>query len=139
MRRTQYPQAAVVIAYNRTGDADHALMLKVRDIVKAASQRDVFEAIIAKMRESREGQKVEKPVEAVEVLAKTYGLNDSEKGSVLENLIRGGDYSRYGMLNAVTATANDHESYDRATEFEAMGGKILDLPKQDWKVIAEAA
>lgn len=117
---------------------DRALMMKVRDIVKAASNRDVFETIVQKMRESKEGPKVEKPVEAVEVLAKSFTLNEGEKQSVLENLIRGQDYSRYGVLNAITATANNHESYDRATEFEQMGGKILDLPKSQWTEIAEA-
>lgn len=118
---------------------DQALMMKIHDIVKAASQRDVFDAIVAKMREATAGPKVEKPVEAVEVLAKAYTLNENEKSSVLEELIRGRDYSRYGMLNAVTATANGHESYDRATELEAMGGKVLDLPATDWQRIAEAA
>lgn len=118
---------------------DKALMLKVRDIVRAASQREVFDAIIAKMREAQEGPKLEKPVEAVELLSKNFGFNEGEKMSVLENLIRGGDYSRFGVLNAVTATANTHESYDRATEFEHLGGKILDLPKSDWKVLTEAA
>ena len=118
---------------------DKALMMKIHDIVKAASQPEVFQAIVQKMRDAKEGARVEKPVDAVEVLAKSFALNDSEKGSVLENLIRDGDYSRYGVLNAVTKTANDHESYDRATELEALGGKILDLPRSDWAVIAEAA
>lgn len=40
---------------------------------------------------------------------------------------------------AVTAVANDHESYDRATELEAMGGQILDRAANDWTVIAQAA
>lgn len=118
---------------------DAALMMKIHDIVKASSQPEVFNAIIAKMREATEGPKVIKPVEAVELLAKNYGLNDDEKGGVLESLIRGQDYSKYGMLNAVTSVANTHESYDRATELEAMGGKILDLPKRDWSVLAYAA
>jgi len=114
-------------------------MMKVRDIVVAASNREVFDSIVAKMREAREGQKVERPVEAVEILSKSFALDEGEKQSVLENLIRGQDYSKYGMLNAVTAVANEHGSYDRATELESFGGKILDLPKSEWRVIAEAA
>jgi hypothetical protein len=30
------------------------------------------------------------------------------------------------------------EDYDRATEFEAMGGKLIKLPSSEWKVMAEA-
>lgn len=118
---------------------DKALMLKIRDIVRACADPKVFSAIVEKMRSATEGPKVESPVNAVEVLAKSYGLNDTEKGSVLENLIRGQDYSRFGVLNAITATANTHDDYDRATEFESLGGKILDLPRKDWDVIATAA
>ena len=118
---------------------DEALMLQVRDMVMALSKPEFFTQIVDKMREAAESKKIEKPVEAVELLAKDFVLNEPEKQDVLENLIRGGDYSKGGALNAVTATANNHESYDRATELEAMGGKILDLPANQWKVIAEAA
>ena len=118
---------------------DQALMMKIRDIVAACSNPDVFNAIVEKMRAAKGGPQVAKPVEAVQVLSKSMGLNDTEQDSVLEQLIRGQDYSRFGMLNAVTATANTHPSYDRATELEAMGGRILDLSRKDWEVIAEAA
>jgi len=118
---------------------DKALMLKIHDIVRAASQRETFDAIVEKMREATQGPQLTSPVATVELLAKDHGLNEGEKQSVLENLIKGGDYSRYGVLNAATATANDHESYDRATEFENLGGKILDLTPDQWGVYAEAA
>jgi hypothetical protein len=42
------------------------------------------------------------------------------------------------MLNAVTKTANLVSDYDRATELEAVGGRILDLAANDWSVIAAA-
>lgn len=118
---------------------DKALMMKIRDIVRAASQEATFNQIVEKMREATKGPQIANPVAAVEVLAKNHTLNEREQQSVLENLIKGGDYSRYGVLNAVTATANNHESYDRATEFEGLGGKILDLTKNEWGQYVEAA
>ena len=118
---------------------DKALMLKVRDIVNGMANRQVFNKIVDKLREAKQGIIADNPVNTVEVLAKSYSLSDGEKTGVLESLIRGGDYSKYGVLNAVTNVANNHESYDRATELEALGGKILDLPKSEWKVLAEAA
>jgi len=33
----------------------------------------------------------------------------------------------------------DVESYDRATDFERMGGQLIELPANDWRRIAEAA
>jgi hypothetical protein len=54
-------------------------------------------------------------------------------------LIVGGDLTRWGFVNAVTATANHASSYDRASELEALGGQVLDLPRAEWREIAEAA
>jgi hypothetical protein len=75
---------------------------------------------------------------AVEVLAKTLSLRQDEKSLVLRHLIEGGEFSRFGLMNAVTRTAEDVESYDRATELEALGGAVVDLSSQDWQVIATA-
>jgi hypothetical protein len=43
------------------------------------------------------------------------------------------------MLNAVTAQAHSARDYDRAVEIEAMGGMLLDLPKNQWKEVLAAA
>jgi hypothetical protein len=51
---------------------------------------------------------------AGEVTAKAIiGLSENESGLVLNHLIHSGDLSKFGMLNAVTRTAEDIESYDR--------------------------
>ena len=70
--------------------------------------------------------------------AKHFGLNQNESGSVLTHLIQGGDLSAYGLLNAMTRTAQDLESYDRATELEGTASQILTLPSSTWKEIALA-
>ena len=50
---------------------------------------------------------------------------------MLKHLIKGGDLSAWALANAVTRAAADLESYDRATEFEALGGKVIELPVAD--------
>lgn len=77
--------------------------------------------------------------EAVKVLAKKNSLNEFEQGNILRHLIEGADLSKYGLLNAVTRTAQDVDDYDRATDLEALGGNILVLPRSEWKQLAEAA
>jgi hypothetical protein len=49
------------------------------------------------------------------------------------------DLSAYGLVNAVTHFSQDVEDYDRATEFEALGGKLIELALGDWKELAHAA
>jgi hypothetical protein len=79
------------------------------------------------------------PVKVVDFTAKRFGLTETEGKSVLRHLIEGGDLSRYGVWNAVTRTAEDVESYDRASEIERMGGHIVTLANSEWKELAAAA
>lgn len=79
------------------------------------------------------------PANVVEVLAKKVNASLDEQGGILRALIEGGDLSAWGLLNAVTAQAHTARSYDRAVEFEAAGGQLLDLSPKDWKEVLEAA
>jgi hypothetical protein len=58
---------------------------------------------------------------------------------VLRHLIIEGDLSGYGLVNAVTHYSQDVGGYDRATEFEALGGKLIELAPTEWKGLAQAA
>ena len=79
------------------------------------------------------------PVHSVEVLAQRYTLNEAERSGVLRHLVAGGDLSGYGLVNAVTHFSQEVEDYDRATEFEVLGGKLIELSASEWKPLAEAA
>jgi hypothetical protein len=117
---------------------DHAVLLKVRDVVRAAMSQNVFDRALEKFRIAK-GQKIEgNPAEAIEVLSKRLNFNESETGGILRHLIEGGDLSRWGVANAVTRHAQDVESYDRSTEMEQLGGRIIDLSKSDWSAISKA-
>ncbi len=56
----------------------------------------------------------------------------------MRHLIEGGDLSAYGLVNAVTHYSQDVEDYDRATEFEALGGRLIELTAGEWKSVVEA-
>ncbi len=118
---------------------DRSVLLKVRDVVRAAMDQAAFDRAIADMQMSTTRQITGDPAKAVEILANDFGLNETERGSVLRHLILGGDVSQYGVMNAVTRTAEDSESYDRATEIETLGGRLLDLPSSQWQRYAVAA
>jgi len=119
---------------------DRGVLLKVRDTVRALLDPKAHQERIDRMSEQTQ-QKIEaaNPADSIEVLANDFQLVESERGGILRHLIEGGDLSRYGLMNAVTRTAADSESYDRATELETIGGRILELPSSDWSRIAKAA
>lgn len=118
---------------------DKAFFLKVRDVVEAAVSEATFRQVAQKMQKARDIRLTGDPVKAVEVLANRYTLNESERAGVLRHLIVEGDLSAYGLVNAVTHFSQGVEDYDRATEFEALGGKLIELPASEWKALAEAA
>jgi hypothetical protein len=78
-------------------------------------------------------------VKTVEVLAQRYMLNDDERSGVLRHLIEDGQLSGYGLVNAVTHYSQAVDNYDRATEFEALGGRLIELTAQEWKGLVETA
>ncbi len=49
------------------------------------------------------------------------------------------DFSPYSRVNPVTHFSRDVEDYDRATEFEALRGKLSELAPGGWKELAHAA
>lgn len=118
---------------------DKALMLEARDVTAAVLSQTFLDRQIAAMREAA-GHPIEsRPDHTVTVLAKKEALTDAEHTSVLQHLIEGGDLSQYGLMNAVTRASQDVEDYDRATELESLGGKILTLHSSQWKELAQAA
>jgi hypothetical protein len=115
---------------------DQAFWLKVRDTLAGSLSETSFQQVIDNLKEAK-GAKIERdPVESVQELQKHYGLSDTEKNGVLANLLQSGDMNKFGMVNAITRTSQSLEDYDRATEFERLGGKVLELPRSDWQRMA---
>lgn len=118
---------------------DTALWAQVRDVVKAAFDRARFDALVDKV-EGSQADKIEGDVVKVVTLAsKRFGLNETEGKSILNHLIEGAELSRFGLYNAVTRAAQDAESYDRASDMERLGAQVIELPRAEWRELAQAA
>jgi hypothetical protein len=117
---------------------DKAFWLKVRDVIQGSFQQDVFEKIVQRMKLTTEQEITGSVEKAVELTGDKFGLNETERSGVLRNLIKGGDITQWGLVNAITRASQDVEDYDRATDLERLGGVVLELPKKDWQEIAQA-
>ena len=102
-------------------------------------RRGAFDSHVDKLRDTADRKITGKVVKAVEVLGQTTGLLQNEQEGILNKLISGADLSQYGMVQAVTAYSQEVDSYDRASELEELGGKIVDLTPSQWNPIATAA
>ena len=112
---------------------DRALMLKVRDTVKAVVDQTRFEKVVQMMRVAREAKITTNDIpQMVELASSDYGFTKKESSGILDHLIRDGEFSLYGLANAVTRTAQDAESYDRSTAMESIGYSILGMSREKW-------
>lgn len=119
---------------------DTAFVKQIRDTVSAAVDEARFARVVGLMQEAREAKLNTKDIpNLVQLTGKEFNITEDERGGVLQHLIEGNDLSLYGLSNAVTRYSQDVESYDRATELEGIGYKILTMHPSIWKHINQAA
>lgn len=106
---------------------DKAFFAKVGDVVRASVDETRFQTLVQQMRDATETPKMKDVQGTIERVGKLYDFTEGERQGVLGHLVEGGDLTGFGLLNAVTRFAQDVESYERATEMEEVGGKLLDL------------
>ena len=117
---------------------DTAFWMKVRDVIGASFKEEVFRASVDRLKNANERDITGSVEGAIEMVAKEFSLTEGEREGVLRNLIIESNLTQYGLLNAVTRTSAEVEDYDRATDLERVGGKILELPMPTWYKIATA-
>jgi hypothetical protein len=116
--------------------SNEAVWLQMRDIVRGSLDEQQFEGRLRTLHAATLNEICGPVTDVITKCEKTFGLTQVEGESVLEHLIRGGDLSQYGLHNAVTRSAQDNDSYDRASELERLGGRIIELPANDWQKLA---
>ena len=116
-----------------------AMFKMIRDVIEDTSTEVAFEQVTESIRTAQASTTIVRPIKAVEYAARELSLSSSEAEKVTESLISNRDYSKWGMVNAITHTANTVDDYDRASELEVLGGQVLTFPPRQWLKYAEAA
>jgi hypothetical protein len=105
---------------------DAAFWAELSDTIDAAVSEESFNAVMAKL-EGIATVELPSPKFAVEYVQSTYKFTSDEADAIMDNLIKGGDSTHYGLWNAVTALSHTTEDYDRAVEIERIGSQVLDI------------
>ena len=117
-----------------------AIALEMRDTIGHILSEENFARITGKMQAAASNEITANDLDAkVKELGRTVGFNQTEGDQILAYLIEGGDLTQYGMFNAVTRYAQDVDSYDRASDLEVVGGKVLELKPRQWENVRLAA
>jgi len=112
---------------------------QTRDVVASMSSEESLSKLLEQCRRAAESAEAQDPEQTIQVLAKTYGLSDTERSKALVNFIQDDDMTLWGAANAITKVANDHASYERSTELETLGSQIITMQLRDWDRVALVA
>ena len=118
---------------------DAAIWAKLRDYIKAICDGRVMDKLVAEMLKARADVITGNPADVIEVFGKKNNLTEDERGGLLRHFTNSGEATRYGLQWAVTRLAGEAEDYDRASELERLGGRVIELPRSDWQQLLKAA
>ncbi len=126
---------------------NHALELKLRDLVGVYSSREAFDEVLDKMKSAAadviEGEFTD-VTDVVNNLGKVMQLTKKENSDVLNGLMatigqsgfeQEKPLSRATLINAVTAVSH-RADVDDVDIWQRRGGKLLDMTRNDWNRIA---
>ena len=137
------------IAEKRKKERELKLKLQMRDIIASYGSREEFDNQIELFRKAKEDKiSTDKNMnDAVEELGKVMALSKKETSSVLEGLLntigqsgyeQGQPINKATLVNACTAVGNKAQP-DDVDFWQRLGGKVLNLNKNDWNRVALAS
>jgi len=112
---------------------DRALWSKVRDIIRATFDKQVFDGWVKRLRESV-WIGIEKPIKAVNNIVKHLGLTEEQKSQLLMHF---SEHTKYGLINAVTNLASQTKNVDEQIRLEEFAGTLLESPLKDFEFSGE--
>jgi hypothetical protein len=118
---------------------DKAFWLTVRDIIQGLFNEETFREVLALWQGAAKRSITTTVPEVVQVTLKQHHLPESMHSGILDHLIREGDFTQYGLGNAVTRYSQDIEAYDTAHELEEVGAEIIAMSPPHWSGLMQAA
>jgi len=103
--------------------------LKTRDAIKAFLSQEWLETQIAQI-EEKSDRELDKPEETIKQVTAKLRYTQAQQDDILRMFIKGGDTTTGGVMQAVTASAQNQTDADLAAEMEADAFRVLDLAVQ---------
>jgi hypothetical protein len=103
--------------------------LKTRDAIKAFLSQEWLETQIAQI-EAKSDRELDKPEETIKQVTAKLRYTQAQQDDILRMFIKGGDTTTGGVMQAVTASAQNQTDADLAAEMEADAFRVLDLAVQ---------
>lgn len=117
-----------IVQYSEATRAANLELVKAEtvDVIRTFLNVDYVTARLREM-EEKAGVRVAKPQEVIESVSKTIGFTQAEQDAILSRFIEGGQMTAGGVMQAVTAAAQDMASGDAADAMERAALQVLEL------------
>jgi len=93
---------------------------------------DAMPAIVEAMH-SRRAEPEDNIPARLDALAKHHSLGDDGRNKLFQAFAQEPDYSRYGVIQAVTAAARDEDDLEAKQNLESLGGVLVQMPRTDYE------
>jgi hypothetical protein len=110
---------------------DKVVWAKVRDVIRTAFDPKKFEEVIAKLRGAKKDKDPD-PVKTVEAAVELTGLPERSLDKIRAKYLADKDYTRYGLVQAVTFQSHENISDEEKDAFDDAGAKILAMTIKDF-------
>jgi len=117
---------------NGKGETDEMVYLSIRRSIRELFGR--FGEIVQALRDNTE-IKVRNIQAVINNLVEHYGLSETQKANILMAFGAEPEHDKFGIANAVTRAARMEESWETGLELEKIGGRIITLSPEEFKVM----
>jgi hypothetical protein len=139
-KKTQELESAFeVFADDTKKTSDKALMLQMRDVVKASFDDVKFADYLKGVSLTADRRIVATPKEVVNQIVEVNGLSEAYGEGILASLLKSGELTQWGLSNAITEFCQTVESYEDSTTMERIGGQVLEMTAEKWNKLVIAA
>ena len=119
---------------------DSEFVQNLQEAVREAMNEARFLQFLSRMRESAQMElNMSNLEEVVKRAAVSFRITEAESVGILQHLQTDGDYTLYGLANAVTRYSQDVESYDRASKLEEIGYTVMTMAPEVFRRINQVA
>jgi len=106
--------------------SDQALAAQIQDVVDGAFNPDSFRKLVQRFKDAKSVE-IAKPVEVTNAVVKLLGINEDRKEALLRHFMLEGP-TVFGLVNGITAFAQEEADPDAQLALERAAGDILAKP-----------
>lgn len=125
-------EVGAIVSERTTILEDELLKSKLVDIVESVFNPDVFHSWVDQLQQTTQ-VRLDFPSKAIDNVIRLYNVNESLKDFISNSLITEGDPTQYGLINALTRSAQETESFEAQVELEKVAGEISMMDRREFE------